>query len=200
MNTGRFSLCYFGPISYYSALLSYPKVVLEQYDSFTKQTYRNRSYIDSPNGELMLNISIDHNSRGLMKDTRISAKENWQQKHWQALITTYGASPFFDALAPELESFFQDEMHSLTEVNFRASQLVLKWLRYEGEVHLSESWHLNVEERDHREDFHPKKRKLAPSVAYPQVFDHKTGFKKELSVLDLIFNEGPASWDYLQQL
>jgi len=200
MNTGRFSLCYFGPISYYSALLSYPKIVLEQFDNFTKQSYRNRTYIDSPNGELMLNLSIDHNSKGLMRDTRISSKENWRQKHWQALLTSYGNSPFFDALAPELEIFYQEGADSLCALNLRSTELVLKWLRYEGEIHLSESWNLEAEEIDHREDFHPKKRKQAPSLVYPQVFDHKTGFKKELSVLDLIFNEGPASWDYLQQL
>ncbi len=196
---GRFSLCYWGPISYYAALISYPQIRLEQFDNFIKQSYRNRAYIDGPNGELMLNLSIDHNSRSIMRDTRISSKENWRQKHWQALQTSYGNSPFFDTLAPELERFYQMEQSDLASLNFQTTRLALKWLRFEGEISLSNSWELEEGEESRRDDFSPKRRNRF-QTAYPQVFDHKTGFKSDLSILDLLFNEGPASWDYLQHL
>lgn len=200
MSSGRFSLYYWGPLSYYARLIKYNRVVLEQYDNFSKQSYRNRCYIDGPNGELMLNLSIDHGTKGLMKNTRLSERDFWQQKHWQAIQTSYGGSPFFDALAPELELFYRDSFQNLAALNYHSTKLVLKWLRYEGSISLSKNWNLEPQETDHREDFHPKSRADLKGIPYPQVFDHKTGFKTELSILDLIFNEGPAAWDYLQQL
>ncbi|QNR23985.1 WbqC family protein [Croceimicrobium hydrocarbonivorans] len=201
MIQGLFSLTYWGPVSYYAQLIRCDQVILEQYDRFQKQTYRNRCYIDGPNGELMLNLAIDKNSRGLMRDTQISERDHWPQQHWQALNTSYGGSPFFDALAPEIEALFAQAPQNLAELNLATTQLILKWLRFDGIVQLSESWlEPNPVENDFRESFSPKLRSEQQNPAYPQVFDHKTAFKSELSVLDLIFNEGPAAYDYLRQL
>lgn len=197
---GRFGLYYWGPVSYYAALIRHDMVTLEQEGSFSKQSYHNRCYIDGPNGELMLNLPIDHLSKDYLKSTRISTKENWRQKHWQALLTSYSSSPFFDALAPELKLLYEAADDSLADLNWKTTQFILKHLRYTGTLKRSLSWELETEEADFRETFHPKRRAPLEMPAYPQVFDHKTGFKKELSILDLMFNEGPLAWDYLQQL
>ncbi len=201
MKKGLFSLSYWGPISYYAKLIRYEEVVLEQFDNFQKQSYRNRCYIDGPNGALMLNLSIDHLHKGLMKETRIAPEQNWSQQHWQALQTSYNNSPFFDSLAPEIQSFYEHAPAHLAEVNLASTRLVLKWLRADVKLHLSESWQATWPEiQDHRQDFSPKKRSFVQAKPYPQVFDHKHGFQPELSILDLIFNEGPAAYDYLQEL
>jgi len=198
---GLFSLSYWGPISYYAALIKYPRICLEQYDHFQKQSYRNRCYIDGPNGELMLNIAIEKGHKQLTRDAKFSASQEWSQKHWQALITSYGSSPFFDALAPEIERLFQQEFPSLALLNFQSTLLILKWLRYEGIVELSKEYqHEPIDWEDLRESFSPKRRQDNSFLPYPQVFDHKSGFKPELSILDLIFNEGPLAYDYLEQL
>lgn len=197
---GRFGLFYWGPLSYYAKLIKYDQVVLEQRGSFSKQSYHNRCYIDGPNGELMLNLPINHLSKDFLYRTQISPKENWRQKHWQALLTSYSSSPFFDALAPEIKLLYANANDSLADLNWKTTAFVLKHLRFEGMLKRSSDWELEVQEQDLREHFHPKKRSLKNIPAYPQVFDHKTGFKQELSILDLLFNEGPLAWDYLQQL
>lgn len=201
MPSGRFGLYYWGPISYYAQLIRYSKLNLEGHDSYVKQSYRNRCYIDSPNGELLLNIPIDHQHKGKMLETRYNSRDHWQQKHWQALLTSYNSSPFFDALAPELQAFYKRDYPSLAALNFETTKIILQWLRYDGSFSLSKSYDLNPqEEDDHRDAFDAKRRDQKKIARYVQVFDHKTGFKPELSILDLIFNEGPATWDYLQQL
>ena len=197
---GRFGLFYWGPLSYYATLIRFDTVVLEQHGSFAKQSYHNRCYIDSPNGELMLNLAIDHSTKEAFLNTQIEERENWRQKHWQALLTSYSGSPFFDSLAPEIKGIYENSKGSLAKLNWDSTKFILKHLRYEGELLLSSDWHLSPHEHDLRENFHPKRRKELEMASYPQVFDHKTGFKKELSILDLLFNEGPLAWDYLQQL
>ena len=136
-----------------------------------------------------------------MRDTQISDRDHWPQQHWQALNTSYGGSPFFDALAPEIEALFAKAPQNLAELNLATTQLILKWLRFDGSIKLSENWlEPHQAENDFRESFSPKHRSEHQNPVYPQVFDHKTAFKSELSVLDLIFNEGPAAYDYLRQL
>jgi len=201
VSKARFSLAYWAPVDYYASLLKFDSICFEQWESFPKQSYRNRCYIDSPNGKLMLNFPVDHSSKKQIKDTRLSTKEKWQQKHWQALISSYGNSPFFDAIAPEIELFYQKDWQFLIDLNLACHELIGKCLRLSNDFYLSSSWQIEDQnELDLREKFHPKKDSQTDFTAYPQVFDHKHGFLKNLSVLDLIFNEGPASYDYLQQL
>lgn len=201
MRKGLFSLNYWGPISYYAALISCDEVVFEQHERFQKQSYRSRCYIDGPNGPLMLNLAIDHNHKDAIRETLISSTKNWAQQHWQALQTSYNASPFFDALAPEIEALYDQAPSRLLDLNLATTQLVLKWLRCKVRVAFSESWQKeNPELTDYREAFSAKKRAQVVQPPYPQVFDHKHGFQSDLSILDLIFNEGPAAFDYLQEL
>lgn len=201
MKIGLFSSSYWGPIDYYAALIQYDKVFIEQWESFPKQSFRNRCYIDSPNGKLMLNFPVDHGSKSLIKDTRLAPDQSWSQKHWQAIKSSYGNAPFFDALAPELEAFYQKEWSGILNLNQASMDLVRKWLRSDFKLEYSSSWEENPAPiQDRREDFHPKQKDKAKLPPYPQVFDHKHGFLDNLSILDLIFNEGPAAYDYLEQV
>ncbi len=201
MSKGRFSLAYWGPIDYYSKLIKQEKVCFEQCESFPKQSYRNRCYIDSPNGKLMLNFPVDHSSKDYIKDTRIKRNENWQQKHWQAFKSSYGGSPFFDALAPEIEAFYKKEWIYLLDLNIECHKLISKWLVLKIDFDLSKDWQLELDDEiDFRDAFHPKIPSPVESQNYPQVFSHKHGFIQNLSVLDLLFNEGPAAYDHLQLL
>ncbi|PTM05824.1 MAG: hypothetical protein DA405_02560 [Bacteroidetes bacterium] len=201
MKAALFSITYWGPISYFAKMLQYDQLVLEAKESFSKQTYRNRTYVDGPNGALMLNLSVNHQSSRQIDLITLNQAENWAQKHWQALQTSYGSSPFFDAISADLEALYQKPYQRLWDLNLDTFKLVCKWLRIQPQLTYSEDWHeLSTNCDDYRNYFHPKKNLEKNLPYYPQVFEHKGGFKENLSILDLICNEGPAAFDYLTQL
>ncbi|MGB0176871.1 MAG: WbqC family protein [Owenweeksia sp.] len=192
------STTYLGPVSYYQAMVSAETIELEAWESWQKQSYRNRCYIDSPNGRLMLSIPVQASSTGLVKDVRISYKDNWPQKHWQAIKTTYNTSPFFEVLGPDINTVYNKRPRFLWDLNYELMQIVLDWLQHTVKIKMTGSWQEN-RENDLRESFHPK-RESTPLQVYPQVFDHKNNFLSNLSVIDLLFNEGPAAPGYLKRL
>ena len=201
MKSALFSITYWGPISYYAKVLEYNDIVLEAKESFVKQTYRNRTYVDGPNGALMLNLSVNHQSSRQIDLITLNQSENWAQKHWQALQTSYGSSPFFDAISADLEALYQKPYQRLWDLNMDTFKLVCKWLRIQPQLKYSQDWQaVNHELEDYRSAFHPKIKLARNLPYYPQVFEHKAGFKENLSILDLICNEGPAAFDYLKQL
>lgn len=203
MKKGLFSIAYLPSVEYLAAMLSCEEIWLEAHESFNKQSYRNRCYIDSPNGRLLLNYPVQHQGRKQIDQIAISERENWRQKHWQALQTSYGSSPFFEAVAEDLRLlYFDTTLSKLWDFNLAALQVIFKWLRVNKPLHFTEIWQANPENAsDFREALHPKKPGLSTKLpSYPQVFDGKHGFQPNLSVVDLIFNEGPAAYDYLAGL
>lgn len=197
---GLFSLCYFGPIAYYQDILNCSKIRFEAFESWQKQSYRNRMYIDGPNGALMLNIPIVHQGgKQVYKDVKISYKDNWVNKHWQALKSSYNTSPFFEVLAPDIFKVMQEKPDFLFDLNLKLNQLIWQWLELKIEKEISSEWNAKPEFiSDFRNIHHPKIPLLKNIEEYPQVFKHKAPFKSNLSILDLIFNEGPATYDYLK--
>lgn len=199
MKTGVFSSAYLAPLTYYKALLSCDRVLLEKHDSWQKQTYRNRCYIDGPNGVLMLNFPVSHHEKTTTETIQISDSEKWQSRHWEAIKTSYGSSPFFEVLGPELEPFYHKEYSSLFNWNLDLLKLTLDWLQVSLEIDYTQEWY-DKYDNDYREVFHPKKPIDVDLRPYPQVFEAKNGFLPNLSILDLMFNEGPAAYSYLTQV
>ena len=178
------------------ALAQYPAVFIETQESFPKQTYRNRCYIDSPNGSLKLSIPVQHQSAAT-GEVQISYRENWPQKHWQALRSAYGKTPFFEVLASDLEAVMLSGESSLLELNNQLLNLILHWLQLDVRFQFTDHWQAEHTLPDYREVFRAKGLPQWKGPAYPQAFDHKYGFRPDLSILDLLFNEGPAAADYL---
>ena len=144
----------------------------------------------------MLNIPVDHNSTGgSIDEVRISYHQDWQHRHWQAIRSAYGSSPFFESLAVELEPFYQEKSEFLFDLNLRLLKLLLNWLQTDLRIVFTNSWQQD-RELDFRESIHPKIEE-PKGILYPQVFSEERGFVSNLSVLDLIFNEGRAAYDYL---
>ncbi len=196
--TGHFSTAYLPPVDWFRGVLQYGTICLEQNESWQKQTYRNRCYILGPNGVQMLNIPILHNEhKNVMGTVEISYAENWQRTHWQAIKTAYGSAPFFEILGPELEDFYTKKITRLFDWNLELIKLMLDWLVLDKPIALSSEWNPKVE-NDHREDFHPKRASNSIFDPYPQVFTSDKTFAPNLSVIDLLFNEGPAAFDYLK--
>ena len=201
-----FPALYNGPLNYYALLVRQKEIVLEQYDSYTKQTYRNRCMIMGPNGVIPLSIPVKR-KRGVktqLRDIRIDYDSNWNKIHWRSLVASYASSPFFEFLADELSPLYQKRFEFLLDLNFELLVQTLEILGLIIPVNLSEHFTPISTEHDPRHFIHPKKEQAVADPGflpqeYHQVFSDRLGFRSNLSILDLIFNEGPDALAYLQR-
>ena len=189
---------YLAPSSYYALLINYPNSIIEQYEYFTKQTIRNRCSIDSANGPLILSIPKvrKSSSKTLMKDIQICYTEPWQKIHWNAIKSSYNSSPFFEYYMDEFSIIYHDKEKYLLDLNRKAHQLILKFLQIENSVNLSTKYIRESECKDLRQNLF----KINQEIKYAQVFSTKNGFEKDLSIIDLLFNLGPESNNYLSKI
>ncbi len=197
---------YFGPISQWAAIAKADKVIFENEDNYQKQTYRNRMYIYDANGKLTLNIPIKHSAAlGLSKkghqkyqDVQIENDFDWQTQHWRAFKASYQTSPFFEFYEDELYPLYHQKFKFLMDFNYQCMTFVADSLQIDWVYDKTEEFFLNPEDCINlRELVNAKSNQGFINSQYPQVFDLKAGFLPNLCVLDLIFNEGNASLDYL---
>ncbi len=200
-----FPALYNAPINYYARLSEQSAVVLEQFDSYTRQTYRNRCRIMGPNGLITLSIPVikEQGSKTLMKDVRIDYDSHWNRIHWKSLVASYASSPFFEYFRDEFAPFYERKFTRLIDLNHRLMEHTLNLLGLKLPVRLSESFTRITSERDPRHYIHPKKNQAVADPgfqpqAYRQVFADRFGFRSNLSILDLLFNLGPEALSYLQ--
>ena len=192
---------YLPPISWFAVFLKEEnEIVLEQYENFPKQTYRNRANIYGANGRLSLIIPTRHTGKRVMKEAEISHRENWQKLHWKSIKTAYQSSPYFEFYEDKLQKIFEFESDSLIQFNLNALKIVLDILKTE------KAYSLNIEyvkiplEENYREKFSAKKESEIEMEEYYQTFTDKMGFMKDLSILDLICNKGPETLTYLKNI
>lgn len=194
--------CYFPSISHFVALAQSEEVAFEVFDNFQKQTNRNRTYIYSPNGIQLLNIPIKHtkDSRQKTKDVRIESDFDWQKQHFKSLEAAYRSSPFFEFFEDDIRPIFEKKHEFLLDLNFEALEIVFKCLRMKIEFSKTTEYFPQVDPTitDFRNLVDGKKDDSI-FTKYTQVFDDKHGFLSNLSVLDLIFNEGKYATDYLKE-
>lgn len=195
---------YFPSIAHFTAMVK-PGVelVMEIEDNFQKQTYRNRLYIYGANGRQSLIVPIKHcgTNRQKYKDVKIENSFHWQKQHWKSLQTAYRTSPFFEFYEDDIAPFFKEKHDFLMDMNFKAMELIAECLQLEltfEKTTVFEKQLQVTEMRDLRFLVEAKKEKDFPFEHYTQVFENKHGFIKNLSILDLLFNEGPNTVDYLE--
>jgi len=201
-----FPALYNGPINYYARLVHQKEIVLEQYDSYSKQSYRNRCLIMGPNGVISLSIPVIklHGSKTHLKDVRIDYDSHWNKIHWKSLVASYASSPFFEYLADELSPFYEQRFDFLMDLNQHLINYTLHQLGLEIPVKPSDSFTEVLTDQDPRHFIHPKKDQAVADPgfkpeAYHQVFSDRLGFQPNLSILDLIFNVGPEALSYLHR-
>jgi len=192
---------YLPPISWFSLFVREDNgILLEQFENFPKQTYRNRAAIYGANGKLALIIPIKHNGKREMKDIEISYAEDWQKLHWKSIKTAYQSTPYFEFYEDRLKSIFDQKITSLLDFNLNALKVVLKILKTEKHFELTEEYIKSPEAKDFREKFSAKSESEMDMPEYYQSFSDKYGFIKDLSILDLLCNIGPESVTYLKNL
>lgn len=191
---------YFPSISHYIAMIKAKTVAFEVEDTFQKQTNRNRMYIYSPNGIQLLNISVKHNAtNNNFKDIKIDHQYNWQKNHFKSLEAAYKNSPFYDYFIDDFRELFEKKYEFILDLNFEIFELVNDALGitipYEK---TSEYFHEVTDKTDYRYLVNGKKDTTIIEP-YTQVFNDKYGFINNLSILDLLFNEGRHAVNYLKQ-
>lgn len=171
-------------------------------DNFQKQTNRNRTYIYSPNGIQLLNIPVKHSKQIFQKtkDVKIEPDFDWQKQHFKSLEAAYRSSPFFEYFEDDIRPIFEKKYEFLMDLNFEIMDFVAKCLRMKLEYETTSEYFHEVDSNtmlDYRMLADGKKDN-SQFETYTQVFDDKHGFLNNLSVLDLIFNEGKFALDYLK--
>ncbi|MCY0969915.1 WbqC family protein [Chryseobacterium wangxinyae] len=192
---------YLPPISWFSVFLDPENdVVFEQYESFPKQTYRNRTNIYGANGKLSLIIPINHTGKREMKDIEISYKEDWLKIHWKSIKNVYQGSPYFEYYEDKFEILYEKKEKYLLDFNLKSIDIIQKILKVEKAQSLNEEYIRNPSEINFREKFSTKIQTEFQMEEYYQTFTDKYGFLKDLSMIDLICNKGPESVTYLKNI
>ena len=191
---------YFPSISHYIAMIHAKSVTFEVEDTFQKQTNRNRMYIYSPNGIQILNIPVKHDSANSnFKDIKIDNQNYWQKNHFKSLEAAYKNSPFYDYFIDDLQPIFEKKQEFMLDLNFEVFELVNAALGISIPFEkTTEYLHEVTDKTDFRYLVNGKKD-TSTIEPYTQVFDNKHGFINNLSILDLLFNEGRFAVDYLKQ-
>ncbi|AWA31437.1 hypothetical protein HYN48_07635 [Flavobacterium magnum] len=193
---------YFPSISTFAAMAQAGAVTLEMDDNFQKQTNRNRMYIYSPNGIQLLNIPVKHsreNAHQKTRDIRLETAFDWQKQHFKSLEAAYRSSPFFEYFEDAIMPVFEKEYTFLMDLNLETMDIVAKCLRMDFQYDkTSEYFKDGAGFQDFRHLANGKKDKAALEP-YTQVFGDKHGFINNLSILDLLFNEGRHALDYLKR-
>lgn len=192
---------YLPPISWFSVFLNPENnIVFEQFESFPKQTYRNRANIYGANGKLSLIIPISHNGKRELKDIEISESEDWRKLHWKSIQTAYQSSPYFEYYEDKIRKIFDIDEKNLVNFNLKGIEIILQTLKTEKAYSLNEEYIKNPEELNFRERFSAKLPSEFEMEEYYQTFSDKSGFLKDLSILDLICNKGPESLTYIKNI
>ncbi|RTY91155.1 hypothetical protein EKM01_08965 [Flavobacterium sp. RSP46] len=194
---------YFPSISNFAAMVQSESITFEVADNFQKQTNRNRAYIYSPNGIQLLNIPVKHSkeSHQKTKDIKIETDFDWQKQHFKSLEAAYRSSPFFEYFEDDIRPIFEKKQLFLLDLNFEIVALLSKCFRIKLDyTTTTEYFHeVDTETTTDLRALVNGKKDLSIFENYTQVFDDKHGFINNLSVLDLLFNEGKYAMDYLKK-
>ncbi|MFD2568203.1 WbqC family protein [Pseudotenacibaculum haliotis] len=193
---------YFSPISQYGMIFQSDEILFEVEDNFQKQTYRNRCYIYGANGKQLLNIPITHAKSEVKqktKDVLIEEGAQWQKQHYRSLKTAYNSSPFFEFYEDDLMKIFEKKYRFLLDLNIDSFLFVNDALELQKEHSLTTEY-FDHHQKDYRNLASVKRHPSCSHVPYIQMFDDKYGSIQNLSILDLIFMEGPNTISFLEKV
>jgi len=201
------STVYFGPVQYYLSIFSAQQVIIEGMEHFPKQTYRNRCVVYGANGPLTLTVPVIRGNllKKLTKDIRIDYSCNWQKNHLRAIESAYRNSPYYEFYIDEIMRFFNQHFNFLFDYNIEILLKTCEMIGLPINLSITEVFQKTIPNDclDLRFNIHPKRQKVYDNQSlklpvYRQVFEPKSGFIENLSILDLIFNTGPDAIRYLR--
>lgn len=205
MRNPLLSTAYLPPVEYFALLLS-ENSVIDREERYQKQSYRNRAVIMNGNGPLNLIIPTVHEGRmGVVKEVRIEYATPWQRAHWRSIESAYNNTPYYLYYKDSLKPYYEQKFEYLFDFNTEITKTLLKLMRIDKEIATTTVFDPYDETEDPRLLIQPKQARKPDypfrlKTPYYQVFDDKFGFTPNLSVIDLLFNEGPQATDYLHRL
>ena len=199
MESVLLSSAYLPPVSFFTAINSGGDVLIEQYDNYCKQTYRNRCRIATASGIQTLTIPVvkADTPKQLMKDVRISDHGEWRRQHWNALESAYMNSPFFMYYQDDFRPFYEKKYEFLIDFNTELTLRIMELAGINKQLKLTESYQKDPNVLDLRDMIEPGIKEPENPLPYWQVFKQKYGFLPNLSAVDLLFNMGPEFPLYL---
>ena len=198
VRTVLLSTAYLAPVEYYIQMCNHSQAIIEAHCNYIKQTYRNRCVIASVNGCQTLSIPIvkPDSLKCPTKDIRIAEHGNWRHLHWNAIVSAYNSTPFFEYYEDDFRPFYEKPAGFLFDFNEELRELICSILDISPLVSYSSEYVFSPQPDvlDLREVIHPKKEPLMQDLRpYYQVFETKYGFQTNLSIIDLLFNMGPEA-------
>jgi hypothetical protein len=206
--TPLLSTAYFAPVAYFCALASCRQAFVEAHEHYLKQTYRTRCEILGANGVLSLVVPVEkvHGKKIPVRDVRVDYTLPWQRAHWRSLVSAYGSSPFFVHYADEIAPVFRQREAFLLDLNMRVTRLMCDLAGICPELLPTSAYQEEAggDALDFRRSLCPKSIRRQGGSAfvaaeYYQVFSQKFGFVPNLSILDLLFNEGTEALAILRR-
>lgn len=194
---------YFGTVNCINTLFHFSNIKIEQYETFQKMSFRNRCRVADSNGVLDLTVPVENgrNSRGLIKDIRISYREDWSTRHWRTLVSCYQRAPFFEYYSEGVLGLLSAKPVFLLDLNMSILHWLQKMIRIEGDLSLTTGFQKTADTgvTDARNRELPKNYRDKPfPIRYTQVFEDRIGFQPNLCILDLLFCTGPAAKEFLR--
>ena len=190
-----FPTAYLPSIEYVSLFLKTDDVSIELYETYQKQSCRTRCNVMTANGIQTLTIPVikKNGNHTLTKDIEISYKEAWQQIHLRCLESAYRKSAYFDYYFPYFEKIYKQKFNTLIELNDYCLKTILKLLKVKKEYSYTEDFEKIVDDKDFRISLSKNNYNNFEMKPYYQVFADRHGFVSNLSIVDLLFNEGSNS-------
>jgi hypothetical protein len=186
------SLLTFPNISWWMQVVRADKLILDKGAHFQKMTWRNRYKISGANNNIMLSVPIENgrNQRLSISEIKIFNEERWQTQHWRTLVSVYNRSPFFNHYEPTLRPLFEQRFTHLADFNLAGIEWVKTRLKLKFEIELTAIYQKDYPDA---KDIRDHKNATIELPKYYQVFEERAGFVPDLSILDLLFSEGPAA-------
>ena len=192
---------YFPNLAHFVAMVNTDVLYFEICDNYQKQSYRNRTEIYAANGKLALTVPVSYTqkNRQLYKDVKIANEDNWQQQHLKSLQSAYSMSPFFEYYIDDLMPLFEKQFDNILDFNLNCFEVLKDCLQLNITANNTRSFEKEPGDKTDFRSLVNRNYEVNSLESYTQVFTEKHSFIPNLSILDLLFNEGPNAELYLKK-